>query len=219
MRLLKWVCLGVLLLGVVLVAGSRAFAQINTADLSGQALDPQNLPVAGAKVTVKNLATGATRTATTDDSGHYRIVGLPPGRYELTVEAGKGFSKLVNPEIVLTIGQAAEFDAHLQLQRGTETVTVTEATAVIETARTAVAETVNQRQINNLPINGRNYINFTLLDSQATRDSSPSIGAAPTSGINFGGQRARSNQVSVEDRKSTRLNSSHIQKSRMPSSA
>jgi len=198
MHLPKWVCLGVLLLGVVLVAGPAALAQINTADLSGQALDPQNLPVAGAKVTVKNLATGGTRTATTDDSGHYRMVGLPPGRYELTVEGGKGLSKLVNPEIILTIGQQAEFDAHLQLQTGAETVTVTEATAVIETARTAVAETVDKLRIDNLPINGRNYIDFTRTTSQATRNSAPFIGAAPDSGLNIGGQRARSNQVSVD---------------------
>ncbi|NWG14261.1 MAG: TonB-dependent receptor, partial [Acidobacteria bacterium] len=58
--------------------------------------------------------------------------------------------------------------------------------------------TVNQRLIENLPINGRNYINFTLTASQAQRDSAPSIGAAPTSGLNFQGQRARSNQVSVD---------------------
>jgi hypothetical protein len=194
-RVRIWVCLFALALS--LAFGLTASAQVNTADLGGQVLDPQSLAVAGAKVTVKNLATGATRTAASDDTGRYSIVGLPPGRYELTVEA-QGLAKLVNPEIVLTIGQSAEFDPHMKLQAGAETVTVTESTELIETRRTAVAETVDQRQIQNLPINGRNYINFTLLQSQATRDSAPSIGAAPTSGLNFGGQRARSNQVSVD---------------------
>ncbi len=192
-----WVCLFALALALGLAFGLAASAQVNTADLGGQVLDPQGLAVAGAKVTVKNLATGATRTAASDGAGRYSIVGLPPGRYELTVEA-QGLAKLVNPEIVLTIGQSAEFDAHMKLQAGAETVTVSESTELIETRRTAVAETVDQRQIQNLPINGRNYINFTLLQSQATRDSAPSIGAAPTSGLNFGGQRARSNQVSVD---------------------
>ena len=183
---------------LVLLSGGAARAQVNTADLSGQVLDPNGLAAPHAKVTVENLATGAARAVEADDSGRYRIVGLAPGRYKLTVDAGKGFAKLENPEIVLTIGQAAEFDAHLQLQSVAEVVRVEENTELIEMGRTAVADTVNQRQINNLPINGRNYINFTLLDSQAQRDSAPSIGAAPTSGVNFGGQRARSNQVSVD---------------------
>ncbi|PYU12623.1 MAG: hypothetical protein DMG29_13560, partial [Acidobacteria bacterium] len=197
MRLSKRIRLLVLAV-LVLISGGAARAQVNTADLSGHVLDPQGLAVVGAKVTVENLATGAARTADADDTGRYRIVGLPPGRYKLTVEGGKGLSRLVNPEIVLTIGQSAEFDAHLQILSGAETVTVTESTELIETARTAVTETIDKRRIDNLPINGRNYINFTLTTSQAQRDSAPSIGAAPTSGINFGGQRARSNQVSVD---------------------
>ena len=58
--------------------------------------------------------------------------------------------------------------------------------------------TVSQNQIDNLPINGRNYINFTLLDSRAARDNTPSIGAAPNTGLNLGGQRGRSNEISVD---------------------
>ena len=197
MRHRRWLCL-VVLSAAPLVAANPAGAQVNTAVLSGQVLDPQGLAVAGAKVTVKNLATGATRGTQTDETGRYRLVGLPPGRYELTVEPGKGLARLANPEIVLTIGQAAEFDAHVQLQRGEESVTVTESTQLIETTRTSVAETVNRLRIDNLPINGRNYVNFALTSSQVQRDSAPSIGAAPTSGLNFGGQRARSNQVSVD---------------------
>src|SRR5574337_570929 len=124
MRLPNWVCVMVLAVVVVLVSGGAASAQVNTVDLSGHVLDPQGLAVPGVKVTVKNLATGATRSAESDETGRYVIVGLPPGRYELTVVGGKGLAKLVNPELVLTIGQAAEFDAHMQLQTGAETVTV-----------------------------------------------------------------------------------------------
>ncbi len=172
-------------------------AQVNASDLFGVVKDPSGALVPGVKVTVRNLATNVTRTDETDQEGGYRFLGLPPGRYEVTFEA-RGFAKLVNREVTLTIGQAAQFDATMQLAGAEEVVTVTEATELIETSRTATSDTINQRRIENLPINGRNYINFTLTNSQALRDNSPSIGAAPNSGINFGGQRARSNEVSVD---------------------
>ena len=172
-------------------------AQVNTGTLSGRVFDPQGAAIVGAEVTLKNLATNATRRTTTDESGRYQFLALPPGRYELSVQA-PGFARLVNPEIIVNIGQEAEFSPTLELARGQETVTVTEAAELIETARTSVAEVITQQRINNLPINGRNYIQFTLTTSQAARDAAPSIGAAPTSGLNFQGQRARSNMVSVD---------------------
>ena len=69
---------------------------------------------------------------------------------------------------------------------------------LIETSRTSTTDTIEQKAIDNLPINGRNYINFALTDSQVLRDNAPSIGAAPTSGLNISGQRARSNLVNVD---------------------
>jgi hypothetical protein len=187
--------LGVFALG--LLSATSILAQANAVDLGGSITDPQNAAVAGAKITVRNLATNATRSVQSNEAGRYIVVNLPPGSYELTVEKA-GFAKAVNPELVLEIGRAAELNVQLKIQAGAETVTVTESTELVETRRTAVSETVESRQINNLPINGRNYVNFTLINSQANRDSAPSIGAAPTSGLNFGGQRARSNEVSVD---------------------
>jgi hypothetical protein len=181
----------------MLLCAGLAAAQINTVQISGTVLDPQGAAVAGAQITVTNLATGATATFTSDASGHYVIVGLPPGHYSLIVEA-KNFAKLVNPDVTLTLGIPAVFNPQLKLASGAQSVTVTAQPALVQTERSDVSQTVTQVQIDNLPINGRNYINFALLDSQANRDSAPSIGAAPTSGLNFGGQRARSNDVSVD---------------------
>ena len=161
-------------------------------------MDPQGLGVKGAKVTLENSATGAQRSAEADDTGRYNIVGLPPGNYKVTVDGGAGFGKYENPEIALTVGGNATLDPRLSLGGVAQSVTVSSETAPIETTKTEVSQTVEQRRINNLPINGRNYINFTLTNSQTTRDVSPTIGPAPNSGLNVNGARARSNMVSVD---------------------
>ena len=77
-------------------------------------------------------------------------------------------------------------------------VNVSSAAELIETSRTSTTDTIGQRSIDNLPINGRNYINFALTDSQVLRDNAPATGAAPTSGLNISGQRARANLVNVD---------------------
>ena len=189
---------GVLLALLVLGATTTVSAQVNTATLSGTVLDPQNLAVKGAKVTLTNAATGAPRTAVTDDGGRYNLVGIPPGLYKMTVDGGANFSVYENARVALTVGEAATLDAQLQLRGQVQVVTVSTETASIETTKTEVSDTVEQRRIDNLPINGRNYINFTLTNSQTTRDVSPTIGPAPNSGLSVGGARARGTMVSVD---------------------
>src|SRR6202158_499083 len=189
-----WVILGVLLLS----CAAMATGQVNSADLSGTVADPSGATVNNAKVTVTFLSTGAVRSATTDESRHYTFLQLTPGRYKLSVDAGADFATLEISDLVLTVGSAATYDAHLQLRTQSQTIVIEGTTALVETQKTEVSQTIDERRIDNLPINGRNYINFTLTNSQTNRDASPSIGAAPTSGLNFGGQRARSNEVSVD---------------------
>jgi len=187
-----WLCI------FVLVGTSTVSAQVNTATLSGTVLDAQGLAVKDAKVTITNASTGATRTATADENGRYNLVGLPPGRYKLSVDGGANFAPYENSSIVLTVGESATFDVHIEVKGMTQTVTVTTETAPIETTKTEVSDTVEERRIDNLPINGRNYINFTLTNSQTTRDMAPTIGPAPNSGLSIGGARARGNMVSVD---------------------
>jgi len=193
----NFVCFTLLIAVLVLVMAGASWAQVNTVNLSGTVMDPQGLAVKGAKITINNPGTGLERQVTSDANGHYEIVGLPPGTYTLTVGTA-GFATLTNTSFKLTLGTTPEYNPQLQLQSQGATVNVTAEPDLVETEKTDISTTVNQLQINNLPINGRSYINFTLLDSQTSRDSAPSIGAAPTSGLNFGGQRARSNEVSVD---------------------
>lgn len=187
--------------GVLFVAGffaaSRVQAQINTVNVFGTVSDPQGLAVKGAKIDLKSNLNGYERAATTSDSGRYVIIGVPPGTYTLRVEA-EGFATLTNPSLTLILGTNAEYSPRLQLKTSTESINVNAAPELVDTTKTDISTSITQRQIDNLPINGRNYIDFTLLDSQSARDATPPIGAAPTSGLNFGGQRARSNEVSVD---------------------
>jgi hypothetical protein len=188
------------LLLVTLAAASVAFgqAQSNAADLQGTVRDATGAVVTNATVTARNASTNFSRSATTNDEGLYRIINLPPGDYEVTVEAAN-FKKLVLPTITVTIGQTAQVNADLQPGEISETVVVSDATSqVVETTKTAVATTIQQQQINNLPINERNYINFATLSSPVSRDNGRPIGPAPTTGLNFGGQRGRSNLVQVD---------------------
>ncbi len=156
------------------------------------------MAVRGAKVTVVNAATGAERSIVVDEDGRYIFIGLAPGRYKMSVRAGSNFSDFQNDALVVTVGEDATFNPRLVLKSVTETVTVTTETAAIETAKTEVSQTVAQRRIDNLPINGRGYINFTLTNSQTTRDMAPTIGPAPNSGLSIGGARARGTAVSVD---------------------
>jgi Carboxypeptidase regulatory-like domain/TonB dependent receptor-like, beta-barrel len=197
MRLRNQVLLAALVVLLVLVATPYLTAQINTVNLRGTVLDPQGLAVKDAKVTLTNVANGAQRYTVTDLEGRYEFLGIPPGEYSLSVDA-QGFAVLTNPSLKLELGKSPEYNPKLQVKATTETVQVEAAPELVETTKTDVSTSINQNQINNLPINGRNYINFTLLNSQAARDDTPSIGAAPTSGLNFGGQRGRSNNISVD---------------------
>ena len=188
------------LLLISLAAASVAFgqAQSNAADLQGTVKDSTGANVTGATVTARNPGTNFSRNATTNDDGYYRIINLPPGDYELTVEAAS-FKKKILQNVNVTIGQTADLNIALEPGEITETVTVSDATSqVVETNKTAVATTIEQTQINTLPINERNYLSFATLSSTVSRDNGRPIGPAPTTGLNFGGQRGRSNLVQVD---------------------
>src|SRR5580692_303469 len=192
----------VVCVAAVLIVGSAmtpsAMAQVNTSTLIGRVTDPQGLPVRGAKITVTNSVTGAERSIEADEDGRYNLVGLAPGQYRVTVDGGANFITFEKDGVVVTVGEVVALYPKLELRGVTQSVTVTTDTAPVETTKTEVSQVIDQRRIDNLPINGRSYINFTLTNSQTTRDVSPTIGPAPTSGLNVGGQRSRSNEVSVD---------------------
>ena len=181
-----------------IAAAAFGQAQSNAADLQGYVRDPNGANVANATVTARNKGTGVERTAQTNEEGLYKIVNLPPGEYEVTVEAAN-FSRASVPSVVLTVGQRADLDVPLQAGQVTETVTVSAATTdVVETSRTAVANTIERQRIENLPVNQRDYLGIATTISTVNRGNDRPIGPAPTSGLNVGGQRGRSTLVQVD---------------------
>ncbi len=121
----------------------------------------------------------------------------PLALYTVTVEAA-GFTRYVANDQAVTVGQMRDLAVSLAVGSVETVVNVSSEAALVETTRSSTTDTIDQRRIDNLPINGRNYINFTLTDSQVVRDNAPNTGAAPTSGLNMSGQRARSNLVNVD---------------------
>ena len=161
-----------------------------TGDLHVIVKDPKGSFVINATVTVRDQAKGLERIATGDGQGGYSAQLLPPATYSVTVDA-PGFGGILNTGVVITVGGLVELPVTLAVATGKEVVEVSAQGELVETSRSSTTDTIGQRRIDNLPINGRNYINFTLTDSQVVRDNAPNTGAAPTSGLNMSGQRGR----------------------------
>src|SRR5499427_711912 len=191
-------CVLACFLSLVCVSAAMSQAQSNAADLQGVVRDQNGAVVANASVTARNSGTNIEREATTNDDGFYKIVNLPPGDYAITVKAAN-YKTAVIPVVKLNIGQTVNQDIPLEVGDLTATVQVTSAApTLVETTNTAVASVVDQQRIDNLPINERNYLSFALTSSTVSRDAGRPIGPAPTTGLNFGGQRGRSNLVQVD---------------------
>src|SRR5256714_5757211 len=183
---------------LIVVSAVMAQTQSNAGDLQGTVRDPNGAAVPNASITARNTGTNIAREATSNDDGYYKIVNLPPGNYEVTAKASN-YKTAIIPSVKLTIGQTINQDIPLELGELSATVTVTSvAASLVETTNTTISSVVDQQRIENLPINERNYLSFALTTSTVGRDNGRPIGPAPTTGLNFGGQRGRSNLVQVD---------------------
>ncbi|HEY2946367.1 MAG TPA: carboxypeptidase-like regulatory domain-containing protein, partial [Vicinamibacteria bacterium] len=139
-----------------------AQARLTGADLAGTVLDESGGAMAGVSVTVTNSETNLTRTATTDAKGHYTVAALPPGTYTIAV-ARSGFATRTRNGVVLLLGQSVTMDFELKVAGTAEELTVTAETPVVEITHTEVSSVVNRQQIESLPINGRNFMSFSVI--------------------------------------------------------
>lgn len=133
-----------------------------TASISGRVTDASGAAVPGAQLTTKNTATSATQTTTTDDQGRYTVPDLPIGSYEIQATKA-GFSTSVRSGLTLDVGSAPVIDFQLKVGQATETVNVSAEASQVETTTSAVSSLVNQTQMRELPLNGRNFEQLILL--------------------------------------------------------
>jgi hypothetical protein len=172
----------------------------SNAQLNGTVRDESGGTVPKANITLRDVETNRTYTAVSNDSGFFVIANLPPGHYELTIEAA-GFGKSTQTGIVLTVGQVATIDVVVKVASTAEKVVVTTETQPVEPTRTEISQVISTNQIQSLPISGRLFTDFALLTPGVTtgRTSLQStITEAEVTRISFGGMRDLSNMVTVD---------------------
>ena len=204
--LISFICaVAVILAASLLLASPIAHAQGVGASgsLSGTVSDPTGAVIPKGTVTAEDAARGIRISATVDANGQYRFTNLSPGTYDLTAQI-PGFQSLVQKGVVITVGQVANLDFHLQVATTSSVVEVSAAPPVVETERGSQANTITQQYIDDLPIDRRDYLNFTLLlpgvadSTRLTDDQDFRVKQTPQSGLSFYGSNGRGNSITVD---------------------
>jgi len=180
---------------VLMAPAAGAQTRPTTGDVRGVVYDQSRSILQAAVVTATSAETNQARSVMTDAVGHFTLPALPPGVYTVKAELS-GFSSETQRGVVLRLGTEVVLEFNLKIASTEDRVTVSASTQ--DTFQTAIASVVTQEQINTLPINGRNFISFAVITPGVTNDNTPQQGASATSGLTFAGQRARSNNITVD---------------------
>jgi hypothetical protein len=148
---------------LVLLMTSSALAQINTATIVGSVSDQTGALIPGATITIENVATQAERTVETDGVGNYSIESLPPGEYDMAVES-TGFKRTEQAGIRLFASDRPKIDFVLEVGEVTESVTVVEAVSLIQTQKAEGGVVIQNKQVLEMPLNGRNFSQLIELE-------------------------------------------------------
>jgi outer membrane receptor protein involved in Fe transport len=193
--------LSAITIAILLGCANQAYSQATTsfAQLNGTVQDANGAAIVKGVITLRNLDTNQSYTATTNDVGYYIVPNLPPGRYELAVTS-TGFGKYIQTGIALTVGQTATVNVTLKVTVE-ESVSVTGETPLIEPTRTEVSQVIETKQIASLPVSGRLFTDFALL-TPGVATGRTSLGTTVTefeiTQISFGGMRSFSNLITVD---------------------
>jgi outer membrane receptor protein involved in Fe transport len=186
-------------IAMAILCGTHAVAtaQGTTGSIAGFVTDESKGGVPGATVTVKDMDTGQARVLTTDEHGRYRADALVPGKYAVTVELS-GFRTAQYQDVALSVGQAAVLNVQMQIGGVTERVVVTGDATMAATKQSSLTALVDQRQIRELPLNGRDFTQLTLLQLGVTSSPSTSQAVDRGMGTQVSVAGARPNQISFQ---------------------
>jgi len=184
----------------VFSSASPARGQAVTASLQGQVLDASGGGVPKAKVSAVNTETAFSRSTESDSSGEYSLPAMPAGRYTVSAQL-PGF-KTDTGEITLQVGQVATLNFKLSVGEVSEKVEVQAQSEVTEPTRTQISDVITQSQIRDLPVNGREFIDFALLAPGVqigdTTSGSTDVIVEPVTKISFAGQNIHFNFIAVD---------------------
>ena len=153
-------------LAALLLATGTSSAQTATGQITGSVKDASGSVIAKVKVTVANQDTGLTRDTTSNDQGDYVVPLLPVGRYVVTAEQ-TGFKIAVRSDVQLTVDSIQRVDLELEAGNVSETVEVKAAAVTVDTGSASIGQTITARQVTELPLNGRNFIQLLFLGAGA----------------------------------------------------
>lgn len=162
-RMAGWSVVAIVL--AVLMGTEAAWTQA-TGSISGRVDDPTSAAIPGAAVTVRNVETGATRTVNSDAAGLYRVLSLPVAQYEIRAEKS-GFKAAVRRGIDLVVGQEAVINLSLEVGDVVQEVTIIGEAPLVNTTTASVSGLVGERQVKDLPLNGRSFDNLITLNASA----------------------------------------------------
>ena len=159
-------CGGIALTWLALSCGGAFWGQVVGASVSGTVQDESGGPLPGATVVVKNVETGAQRSLTSDGAGRYSIPSIPVGPYEI-LASKENFKSQSRTGVDLVVGEHATVDFTLQVGDVKQTVTVEGAVSPVELTNDPTSGLVSERQVKDLPLNGRSYDELMTLNPRS----------------------------------------------------